>query len=82
MHIDRPKIGQLWMATRNPYPIKGHPRMSIAWDIGETYRVVQRIPMKHGYPDIIGFKSVMDERPMGGWEIGEDSFCLGFVLLE
>jgi hypothetical protein len=76
--------GQYWRATRNPYPLKGFPKMSVAWDLDEVYEIIGVIDMSEvGHPvhNIIAFKKPGDMQPMAGWEIGEDSFRLGFELV-
>lgn len=80
MSVLKPACGQLWRATRNPYPLKGHPSVSIPWDLGVVYEVVEVCDMSrcHHVNDIIAFKRIDDDSPMSGWEIGEDSFLLGF----
>lgn len=72
------KTGELWRAVRNPYPLKGHFNTGVPWDIGTVYQVIGVIPMHGRCPDIIGFKVPGDPNPMGGWEIGVDTFKLGF----
>lgn len=70
--------GELWKATENPYPKKGHPHMGIAWEIGVTYLVYEINLMGGKYTPQVSFKLPDDTRPMGGWEVGADTFVLGF----
>ena len=72
------KPGQYWIYRQNPYPLKGFPEKIGLWEIDGIYEVTDYNPMSGKYTAQVAFKGVENVQDKTEWEIGEDTFVLGF----